>query len=109
MFPGLTRYFAPAFTAASISAGFVTVPTPTIAPGTFCDMSLIASIAAFVRKVTSMAASPPASKACASGTAFFASSMVKTGTTGIFAKSGSGSGTAMEGSDVSMRLRRTLA
>ena len=41
----------------------------------------------------------PAARPC------FASSMVRTGTTGIFARSGSGSGTAMDGSDVSMRLR----
>src|SRR5437588_7979906 len=58
--PGLTRYFAPAAMAATMSDTRVTVPTPTTQSGTCAAMARIASSAAFVRSVTSITGNPPA-------------------------------------------------
>src|SRR6185369_9639408 len=52
--PGLTRYFAPAETAAAMSGVRVTVPTPTTQSGTSRAIARIASSAVRVRKVTSI-------------------------------------------------------
>src|SRR5689334_24070377 len=51
--PGLTRYFAPAATDAAMSATRMTVPAPTTQSGTSAAIARMASIATFVRSVTS--------------------------------------------------------
>src|SRR5437588_1661178 len=58
--PGLTRYLAPALSAAGISALRVTVPTPTTQSGTSPAIACTASSAARVRKLTSITGRPPA-------------------------------------------------
>src|SRR5712691_9101015 len=89
--PGLTRKRAPASTALPISAGLVTVPTPTTACGTSAAIALTAASAAVVRNVTSITGRPPASRARASGTACAALSIVSTGMTGVLPRSEVGS------------------
>ena len=80
--PGLTRNFAPASTAAWICAGSTMVPAPTWAPGTLRAISAMASSAAGVRSVTSMAGRPPATSARACATPSATSRTVSTGITG---------------------------
>ncbi|MGZ2452198.1 hypothetical protein ACVIRO_004952 [Rhizobium ruizarguesonis] len=74
--------FEPAATAASQWATLRIVPAPTSAPSTSAATARTASSAAGVRMVISIAFSPPATSARASGTADLASSTIKTGTTG---------------------------
>src|SRR5712692_7860689 len=81
--PGLTRKRAPASTALPISAGLVTVPTPTTASGTSAAIAFTAASAAAVRSVTSSTGRPPAKSARASRTACAALSIVSTGMTGV--------------------------
>src|ERR1700736_3698042 len=88
--PGLTRYLAPAASAAATSALLSTVPAPTTHSGTCAAIASMAPRAACVRSVTSMTWSPPAS-----GTACSTRSMVSTGTTGVPENSGMGFGGAM--------------
>ena len=78
--PGLTINFAPAFTALSTCSQVRTVPAPTNISGQFSEISLIASSAASVLKVTSATGRPPAISALAKGTASLASSIFTTGT-----------------------------
>src|SRR5262249_59312482 len=61
--PGLTRYFAPALSAAGISALRVTVPTPTTQSGTSAAMACTASSAARVRTGAPIAGGRPAGQA----------------------------------------------
>ncbi|MEJ0065689.1 MAG: hypothetical protein WDM85_09805 [Caulobacteraceae bacterium] len=84
--PGETMNFAPAFIAASTSAAVTAVPTPGMASGTSRSMARIASSAAPVRRVISIARMPPATNAFASGTACAASSITTTGITGPAAR-----------------------
>ncbi len=107
--PGLTRKRAPAATVSATCAGEITVPAPTTAPGTSEAIARIASRAAAVRSVTSIAGSPPATRARASGTASAASSRTTTGTTG--ARSSTEADTAAgaeEVMDSSCRENRTM-
>jgi len=89
--PGLTRYLAPAATAAETSAGRSTVPAPTTQSATSAAIAHIASSATRVRNVTSITGRPPATGARASGTASAWRSMVSTGITGTLAISSEGS------------------
>src|ERR1700752_2417622 len=89
--PGLTRYFAPAEMAATMSGKRVTVPTPTTQSGTSPAIALMASSATLVRSVTSITGKPPATSARASGAASAVRSMVSTGMTGVWAMGGVGS------------------
>ncbi len=80
--PGETMNLAPASSAASTSAEVRAVPTPGMASGTSRAIAWIASSAAPVRSVISIARMPPATSAFASGTAWAASSITTTGITG---------------------------
>ena len=80
--PGETANCAPAATASSNCAGVRTVPAPTNASGTSSAMARIACSPAPVRKVTSIAGSPPPTSARASGTASFTGRSITTGMTG---------------------------
>mmetsp|Transcript_22913 Transcript_22913/g.38482 ORF Transcript_22913/g.38482 Transcript_22913/m.38482 type:complete len:250 (+) Transcript_22913:670-1419(+) len=79
--PGETPKVAPASLAALTSAGVSSVPAPTMPPGTSA-MARITSRAAGVRRVTSSAGKPPATRASASGLAWATSSTTSTGTIG---------------------------
>ena len=80
--PGETMNLEPALTAWSHCLASSTVPAPATAPSTSSATDLMASSAAGVRMVISIALRPPLTRARASGTADLASSMMITGTTG---------------------------
>src|SRR5690625_1178998 len=80
--PGDTRKLAPASAAFAAWSGVVIVPAPTTMSGTSSAIARIASTATGVRSVSSIAGSPPATSALASGTASATRSMTTTGMTG---------------------------
>ncbi|MNZ53852.1 hypothetical protein D3C78_717400 [compost metagenome] len=82
LMPGLTMKVEPASAAASKSRALRMVPAPTCAPSTSAATARMASSAAGVRMVISIAFRPPATKARAKCTAEAASSTISTGTTG---------------------------
>ena len=81
LMPGDSAKRAPASCTCCISAARVTVPAPTCICGTCLATASMAAKPALWRSVISITSMPPASSACAIGTACDTSLMTMTGTT----------------------------